>query len=362
MSVNENQTGEMTKMTTLKHLTITNFRGFDSLEIDGFSKINLFVGKNNTGKTSILESIFLLIGMSNPILPNMVNQIRGLNTGNAKQLGFLFHGLKMDNKPSFHAKFSDYSDRTLKLEAKYKQNESISNTSSISTPELIGIDLNFREIKGNKLNSNRKSSLTFKNRTISQSIPGDYNEKFHAEFVAEKNDLAVLARLSEMIKRKEENSILETLQEFDGSIQEIKALPDGIYFDVKNVEELIPSNVMGDGIRRFLSIITAVAGRKDAFICIDEIENGLHYSAYKLLWKSILSFSDLYDAQLFITTHNIETLICLKSVLEEEQFVSMQEYCKVFTVSRTLNSGHKAYKYSYEGFKDAIEHETEIRN
>ena len=34
-------------MTNLEHLQIKNFRGFDSLEIEGLSKINLFVGKNN---------------------------------------------------------------------------------------------------------------------------------------------------------------------------------------------------------------------------------------------------------------------------------------------------------------------------
>jgi AAA15 family ATPase/GTPase len=349
-------------MTTLKHLTITNFRGFDSLEIDGFSKINLFVGKNNSGKTSVLESIFLLIGMSNPMLPNMVNQIRGLNTGNAKQLGFLFHGLRMDNKPSFSAKFSDYSDRILRLEPKYRQNESIGNTSSSSTPELIGLELNFRELKGSKQNFNRKSSLIFGDSVINQSIPRDYTEKLHAVFVADKNDLATLARFSEMIKRKETNSIIETLQKFDNDIQDIKTLPDGIYFDIKNVEELVPSNVMGDGIRRFLNIVTAVYEKEKSFVCIDEIENGLHYSAYKLLWKSLLSYLSINNVQLFITSHNIETLACLKSVLEEEQFASMQEYAKVFAVSKTANSGHKAYSYSFEGFKDAIELETEIRN
>jgi AAA15 family ATPase/GTPase len=349
-------------MTTLKHLEITNFRGFDFLEIDDFSKINLFVGSNNSGKTSILESIFLLIGMSNPMLPNMINQIRGLNIGNAKQLGYLFHDLKMENKPSFSAKFTDYSNRILRMEAKYKLNESISDISSSSAPELIGLDLNFRELKENKQNSNRKSSLIFGDNVINQTIPRDYKEKLHAVFVSEKNDLATLARFSEMIKRKETSFILETLRKFDDNIQDIKTLPDGIYFDVKNMEELVPSNVMGDGIRRFLNIVTAACEKDNSFVCIDEVENGLHYSAYKLLWKSLLSFLSINNVQLFITTHNIETLVCLKSVLEEEKFISMQEYSRVFTVSRTQNSGHKVYKYSFEGFKDAINLDTEIRN
>ncbi len=44
---------------------IENFRGIKSLEIDRLYRVNLFVGKNNCGKTSVLESMFLLTGMSN---------------------------------------------------------------------------------------------------------------------------------------------------------------------------------------------------------------------------------------------------------------------------------------------------------
>jgi AAA15 family ATPase/GTPase len=305
--------------------------------------------------------------MSNPTLPNAINQIRGLNTGTSKQLRYLFHNLSDKNKPSFTAKMSDSTERTLRLEAKYKQNETSANNTSTVKPELIGInlsfqELDFRKVKGDDNPLNRKSSLIFSGSENIINIPRDYNEKLHAVFVSGKNDMATLERFSEMIKRKEENTILETLQKFDDNIQGIKTLPDGIYFDIKNSAELIPSNIMGDGIRRFLNIVTAVSERKDTFVCIDEIENGLHYSAYKLLWNSLLSFSNLNNAQLFITTHNIETLICFKSVLEDEKFASMREYCKAFTVSRTVNAGYQAYRYSFEGFKDAIEHETEIRN
>jgi AAA15 family ATPase/GTPase len=349
-------------MTALKQLTIKNFRGFDSLEIDGFSKINLFVGKNNSGKTSVLEAVFLVLGMSNPMLPNTINQIRGLNTGNAKQLRSVFYNLKDENKPSFTAKMSDDSERTLKLEAKYKQNETSADNSSTSKPELIGVDLNFRELRGNKNSPVLKSNLIFEDDGIKQTIPKNYLEKLYAVFISEKNDRGSLLRFSEMIKRKEETHIIETLKRFDANIIDIKPLPDGIYFDLKNSEELIPINIMGDGIRRFLNIVTAVLEKKNAFVCIDEIENGLHYSAYKLLWESLLSFSNTNNVQLFITTHNIETLACLKSVLENEHFASMQEYCKAFTISKTVNAGHKAYRYSFEGFKDAIDHETEIRN
>ena len=42
----------------LKRLQIRNFRGFNKLKIDQLSGIDLIVGKNNSGKTSLLEAIF----------------------------------------------------------------------------------------------------------------------------------------------------------------------------------------------------------------------------------------------------------------------------------------------------------------
>jgi len=350
-------------MNALKELTIKNFRCFDTLEINNFSQINLFVGKNNSGKTSILESIFLLIGMSNPMLPNTINQIRGLSPVSAKQLKYLFHNLKVDNKPSFTGIFNDGSERQLNIEAKSLANEKPIINSSISMPEIKGLDLNFSIKTRHAQELSRKSSITFDNDAINQQIPGDYSENQYAVFVSpDKNDMGVLNRYSEVIKRKAGDSILKSLQGFGNNIESIQLLPDGIYFDIKGIDELVPSNILGDGIRRFLNIATAVAERQDSVVCIDEIENGLHYSAYKLLWESLITFSKLYNVQLFISTHNIETLTCLKNLLENEDHNDMRELTRVFSVSKTINAGYKAYRYSYEGFKDAIDRETEIRN
>ncbi len=65
----------------LKRLQIRNFRGFNALKIDQLSGINLIVGKNNSGKTSLLEAIFLLSGAGNAQMAINDNVIRGLESG-----------------------------------------------------------------------------------------------------------------------------------------------------------------------------------------------------------------------------------------------------------------------------------------
>lgn len=53
-------------MRGIKNLRITNFRGIEHLDIDDFSRVNVFLGQNNSSKTTVLEAIAMLMGMSNP--------------------------------------------------------------------------------------------------------------------------------------------------------------------------------------------------------------------------------------------------------------------------------------------------------
>ena len=62
----------------LKRLQIQNFRGFNALEINPLSGINLIAGKNNSGKTNLLEAIFLLAGGGDAQLAVNTNVVRGI--------------------------------------------------------------------------------------------------------------------------------------------------------------------------------------------------------------------------------------------------------------------------------------------
>jgi AAA15 family ATPase/GTPase len=347
-------------MALLQNIEITNFRGFDTLKVEGLSKINLFVGKNNSGKTSILEAMFLLLGMSNPTLPSNINLFRGLNSF-SKQLRYLFHNLSYSNKPYFNGKFDDLSERWLEISSKFQKNDFSSDISSLPEPKISGLELKFACKEQHNTKQSYASAFDFDSGNF--SLPENYQELFSAAFLPpDRNDLGALSRLSEIVKKKEGDKILQILQEtFGNNILGIFPMEDGIYLNLKDVEEYVPSNIMGDGIRRFLNIATAVLGKQNSFIMVDEIENGLHYSAYEKLWKSLLSFASQNAVQLFITTHNIETLRCLKAVLNDSQFENMRDYSKVFAISKTAQSAYKAYHYSYKEFQTAIDNDIELR-
>ena len=57
---------------------IRNFRCFRDVAIEPLGLLNLIAGRNNVGKTSLLEALFLHSGWHNPTLPTYVNAVRGL--------------------------------------------------------------------------------------------------------------------------------------------------------------------------------------------------------------------------------------------------------------------------------------------
>jgi AAA15 family ATPase/GTPase len=353
-------------MAQMKDLKIENFRCFDSIEVNGLSKVNLFVGANNSGKSSILEAVFLTMGMSNPMIPITIGSVRGLGLKKAQEnssslFKYMFHNVRLDKNPLFRAYFEDTSERHLTLDALYTRDPM--SGLSVSIPEVNGWKMSFSLTNASKKTISSECSLSFEGIQMKTQEALNYSEPFQTTFLTVYNgdDQVALQRLSDIIKRNGGASIVSALQNFDPNIINIQPLSDGIYFNVKGVKELLPIYLMGDGIRRFLGIIVTIEEGMSSFVCIDEIENGLHYTAHKTLWKALMSYVLQHDIQLFVTTHNSETLSGLVEVLDEEEYAAMREATKVFTVAKTKLKGYQAYRYAFEEFKSVIDSNLDIR-
>ena len=49
------------KKNILKNLTIKNFRCFENFHLKDLKRVNIFVGDNNSGKSSVLEAVGFFI-------------------------------------------------------------------------------------------------------------------------------------------------------------------------------------------------------------------------------------------------------------------------------------------------------------
>src|SRR5262245_61250543 len=84
----------------LESISISRFRGFSKLTIDSLDRFNLILGRNNSGKTAVLEAMLLLSGPTNPELPLTLNGLRGIDQvrNDAEEIwGWLFHNKKTES-------------------------------------------------------------------------------------------------------------------------------------------------------------------------------------------------------------------------------------------------------------------------
>jgi AAA15 family ATPase/GTPase len=153
---------------------------------------------------------------------------------------------------------------------------------------------------------------------------------------------------------------LSYLQLFDSRINAIDILNNDVYISYSDVREMLPVSMSGDGLRRYLNIVAGSANPMNTAILIDEIDNGLHYSAYKKLWEAIFALATTTNKQVFVTTHSKETLYKLNEMLEEHP--DYQKELRLYTIEKTLKKGLQTYKYTYEGLSGACENDIEIRS
>ena len=355
-------------MDGFKNIEIKNFRGIDHLKIDDFSRVNILLGQNSSGKSSVLECLLLMMGMSNPDLPQTINSIRSRNYSSFADLGYMFHNYDLKVKPEISSVLFDDTKRHLSLELTYvfdEKSQSDLQNGQIPTSEtktfLNTLKMLF-DIEFGQQKNTYECSLTANQQ-------GLISNKKLAEGYLEKNSVALLPAdlaagnpandLIELIKRRLKDTVTEQLRHFDSRITTLEILNNVAYVGLEDIDQLLAVNMQGDGLRRYLNIVAASANPMNNILLIDEIENGLHYSAYKKLWEAIFALATTTNKQVFVTTHSKETLSHLNEMLEEHP--EYQQEMRLYTLANTPIKGHQAYKYTFDGLSGACENDVELR-
>lgn len=95
-------------------LSIRHFKGLESIDLEGLGSFNVLVGANDAGKTTVLEALFLLSGLSNPQLAITVQNHRNLVVQAPDDLAYLFCRLGTDTPIELSA-MSDQEQRKLSI-------------------------------------------------------------------------------------------------------------------------------------------------------------------------------------------------------------------------------------------------------
>ena len=340
-------------------IEIERFRGIKRASIEGFKQVNLFFGKNNCGKSSLLESLFLASGLSNPLLPINVNFMRGYNKARLNDLKLDFYNL--DSIYPIHIRLENEERRDLKLNLIEQEQNNVSlnagDTNILSNIEegKYGLKFDF------KINDKHfESQLVFNSANSTDAtriVSKHYVESLRCIYLSPKYDFSTsIQGLKNILQNKDERFIVEGLRLIEPRVKDFIFTDKEMLVDV-GLAKRIPINMMGDGARKIVSLLTSVYDCKNGILLIDEISNGFHYSVMRDLWKVLIDAVVKNHTQLFATTHDVDSIKGLRDAALE----NYKDIVAAFKLLKTSDDELKAYHYSLESLDYSINQEIEVR-
>lgn len=310
----------------LDNITISGFRGLDSLNLKGTSKFNLIVGPNNSGKSSLLEALFL---HCTPLsLEALISLLSFRNGEIPPNYEYIFEQAEW-----LFTKTEYFSASKIRIEGKW---ENINRETTVSLTDYgnknsSGILPSHSSRKGYKIGTVCFSFKSDEQDNIAQQyefiikdyfqidppdIPSDIRAKFSNPFL-HKNPESGIQEYDKSVKKNYNQKCLELMQQIDSDIGDISMLLSVIrkpqLFVTHKRLGRTPINNFGDGVRRMYLIATSMAQCEGGVLFIDELESAIHSKALNSLTNWILFAAKELNIQIFMTTHSLE---CLDAVID----------------------------------------------
>ena len=330
-------------------IVVKNFKSLKDFEIKKLGSVNLIVGKNNSGKSTVLESIRILAAKGNPQIINgiikdhddqvLVAQSR-MQNGEEDSVQ-IYEGIFSDrkfpkdgapiyignkNKNNFVEIKRVYYEESLVEKNDDKGSVSVSRVRKIydinDLPKVHDFDQVIQVVTNNTKERpfflNYNESPYIRNRMFNfpdniRPIPISYipTQFLSMELLANLWDKTVLTDYF--------NNVRNFLKVISDDLEDVafikvnnKSSRTGIV-KLKGLDKPIPLNSMGDGVLRILQLVLGILPASQGILLIDEFENGLHYSVQKKVWELIFRLAEELNIQVFATTHSwdcIEAFTC----------------------------------------------------
>ena len=357
----------------LKTLALTLFRGFSNFSTDSFAPFTIIGGRNNTGKTSLLEAVFYLSNRFVGFVPGHLMLSRKMSL-QKRDLSPLFYNLNVDTL-MIHSEFSDGSKRDLTLEtaprpmialqlAKAKDVDDISETAASPFFEQHWSTLFSNGEKASGISEFYFTQKEYKVQDIefkSQTPEGEKmarRDRWKCHYYHTRNLVSMRFVYKELFRRKNEQTLVNVLQFIDNRIVGIVFDGDQVLVDVGIKDLRIPIEIMGDGTVKVADILALAAIAKSGdVICIDEIENGLHHSVMGPFVKALAKMAEERGIQVIATTHNLE----LMQSAAEQAAKSFRDNFAYINLARRKDGTIVPTPFNHDEFSTNLENEIDIR-
>jgi len=357
----------------ISKLTIEGFKGFEHIEIPMLSRVNLLGGRNNVGKTSILEALFMFHDRFNPQMVLRQFAWRGVGSiafDPESMYAPVFFDYNLEKKISIAATVNgDKETMTIKFNPHYVQASIPASAmkhgaipSKIRTDQKAEPSYSLDIIYDTKEMKNQTAHILMGIDGIGIQVDKAKMKTRHAVFLAARvpvNPSEDAQKFGQLDILGKQEKVVDFLRIIEPSLKSLSSVAMGdtslIHGDI-GLSRKIPVPYMGDGVSRLLSIILAIATSKSGIVFVDEFENGIHYRVMPKIWEAVAKAAQEYDCQVIGTTHSYE---CLEAAYNGISGDLRNDFSYI-RIDRTDNKTTAKY-FDYELLKVAIETNMEVR-
>ena len=294
----------------LTSIHIQGFKGFKDTLIAPMRKVNLILGGQNVGKTSLLEAVYL--GSS--------------DIGNYEQLPTLFriaegkdcqrYVQSVLGKGQWLVDLSDDHEKVLRTTNNPTTNNI--NFFGLGEPNFFKTEKNIRRfIKGKNIGLSAMAMTQSERKNLTAPEIAAEEVLFVnplAISVHLPNQLAVAQLFDKTIIVRKKKILLDMLRRIDPRLEDMHSLsPDGeqrIYVELDGSSDALPLPQLGHGFSRLVYLYCSLLVTNAKLALIDEVENGIHYSSLPTLFQGIQDIAANNNVQTLMTTHSWD---CIKA-------------------------------------------------
>lgn len=336
----------------ITQLKVSGFRALREFAAEGLGRVNLITGRNNTGKSSILEALRILTSDASPSVIFSILRYREENVGDMEevvrmeeadalfQFSSLFTGFpQLGDEPQPIRIQAEGGRRSLELGLRMAwlsperspegRRRMVERQPSLDIPELEEEGL---------------PALMIESPSGTRSVPLDYFRRYSYRSRMYRSELGEEPRLQcvyvspyggertanlgvlwdNIALSDSEDDVVRALQIIDPEISAVSMVGGESPRQSRtaivrsgNFSRPVPLRSFGDGLNRLFGIVLSLVNAKGGILLIDEFENGMHHTVQFDAWRAIFRLAKDLDAQVFAASHSWDAIEAFQKAAQE---------------------------------------------
>jgi hypothetical protein len=354
----------------LADVFVKGFRCFEDLHVSGLTRVSLLVGRNNAGKTSVLEAIEAL-QLAGPTALMRGPRRRGEETQlvlpdssvtTEIDISHLFYGhalapgatfsISSSSGPHMRCVVVDMPDEGL-------IDSEIGTDASGPRQGALGVELETHAASSRRFQLSPEGGVSL---ALWRRLVLPTSEAGNVHFVGtDPIEPLHLSRIwDSLVLTAEEEHVTDALRLIEPDIERIAFMPSvrrgrgSFVVKLGKPDQRVPIGSVGDGLRRLLTLALHLVPARGGTLLLDEIDTGLHHSVMVRMWRLVIETAQRLDIQVIATTHSLDCIEALATCVRESGAEDVSAH-------RIEHGRPTAVTYSGNELTLAAKHQIEVR-